>query len=431
MSNIRNVLGLEAIQFSQSKLFYVELTALITKLKAAEDPIKSPVLNRISKLITEHTNIRAKIVVEKAHYINAWVYYPKIERNHPLLEAIARRWSGINAQGLAITKRDVDSIGYVNWQEGKVYGVYQEVDIAIHITTGAINGNYVVVGTTTTLTSAEIAGIILHEVGHVFGYFEHLGSKLTRNIAMITLIERLFTEEKRTESQKILLLTEAKAALNLKGLNVESASTINSKTELQVVLVDAEATRLRSEVGSDLYDIKSFEYVADQYATKQGAGVAVVTALAKMDRATNNDAYMSPLKFTFFETAKLLSFIALSIWSSGIIPLVTIFLGVTINPSTNSYDKPKDRFIRIRQTLVSELANQHSKVPRRDLLDDIALIDTITSAMQTNRTLYEYIFTTLVRSHRHALDQQRIQKDLEAIGMNDIFVSAARLQTLL
>jgi hypothetical protein len=422
--------ALEAIQFKHSKEFFNELTELVGSLRASANPSDSPVLGKISKLITKHTNIKNGVVMVKSFIPNASVFFPLIERNHPLLNKFQQQWEGINAQGKAIAKHDIDAIGYVDLAGGKVFGIYQDVPIGINLTTGLFKGAGSFFGNKTPIDDGEIASIILHEIGHVFGYFEYLGSRVGRNLAMVTIVQRVFGKE-TTLTEKTLLLNEAKAALRLASLDTDRAAASKTKTELQLVLVDAEASRLRSEVGTDFYDMTSFEYLADQYATNQGAGISLITGLSKIHRGAGDLAFSSNLKFAIFESAKLLVFIAYSVWTVGILPVIAIYLGITINPMTSTYDTPKERFRRIRQTLVGELSNVKSNAERKALLEDIKIIDVVLEDVNDRKTIYQYVFTTLVKSHKYDLDQQQIQKDLEAIGMNDLFVSAARLQTLL
>ena len=425
MSTHYQLPGLEAIHFRANLNLFDKLTVLMGKLRLESDRNSSPIIKEVADLIRKETHLNCTLAIRKNNQPNASVVPPMIEKNHPLIEEWLRKHSVANAQGIVASKRN-DSTGYVNLKEGRVYGVYSDIHIDIRINSGTFDNSSVA------FTDAEIAALLLHEIGHAFGYFEFLGSAVTRNIALIGVVESIFNS-KTDIPHRVELLNEAKHKLRLNDLNVEVAAEATDKTKLHLLLVDAEARKLRSELGSDFYDLTSFEFIADQYATRQGAGTALVTGLDKIMRSGGDTVYYNSIRFLIMEVAKTLLFVAVNIFGYGMAAIVSVALGIIMNPLTSTYDTPKDRFKRIRQQLTVELASLHESDDRQRkqaIIDDIALIDRVMADMTTRRTLYQYIFTTFVKSHKNDLKQQQLQKDLEAIGHSDLFIASAKLNLL-
>jgi hypothetical protein len=416
--------SLEAIGFQKEKAFFLSLAALSERLVLEEKKLFSKIPLEMALLITHHTHIKATVNIVNDSSPNAAAYPPKIDINHPLIPKELRGKIEGSRQGQDLILRKLSTIGYVNLEEGKVYGAYREIPVSIHLNKGLFA---IEMG----LSGQEIAAIILHEIGHCFGYFEFLGSKVTRNLAMVSIVEHLFGTDASAHEQRVELITLSKVALHLETLDVKRLTEVKSKQEAILLLIDAEASRLRSELGTDFYDATSFEYVSDQYMARQGAALAFITAYKKSDPFFNDSSFLSSVDFMALEASKFLLFLLTTVLTAGVFAVYTVCVGVTMNPLLGKYDQPKARFIRIRQQIIAQISRTDDRELKRQLLDDIAMIDSVLKDMNEHRSLYEYIFTTFVKSHRKDLSQQQIQKDLEAIGMNDIFVSAAKLQTLL
>lgn len=432
--------SLEAVAFQKDKKLFLGLLPLIKELRAEVqanattflyifDQFKTngkikQLLTAIDDFITRETNVSATVSIDSSTALNAYVYFPKIDANHPLLGAWRNSGDWTFEQGAAVIKKTLDTIGYVNLVDSTIHGMYAQIDTPIYFTFGLLK--------TTEFTDEECTAIILHEIGHVFSYFEYLGSRVGRNCALLSLTQQLYAEGV-TETQRIKITTETKLALDLKGLDAEGAAKANHPEQFLLLVIDAENTRVRSEIGADFYDMKSFEYLSDQFATRHGAGIHLVTGLSKLMKMNGNITYRHPLWHAIIQLAslilKVLNFVYGRILGM-VIELCNIIVAICINPATNTYDKPKDRFKAIRQQLVILLNETKNIVDKRTILEDIGIIDAELKTMHDNEDLYEFIFTRIIPAHRRDLSQQQLQKELESIGMNDLFVVANKLQTI-
>lgn len=432
--------SLEAIAFQKDKKLFLGLLPLIKELRAevqnnattflyifdqfkTNGKIKQQLV-AIGDFITRETNILATVHIDKSTAPNAYVYFPRIDANHPLLGSWRNSGEWTYEHGASAIKKKLDTMGWVDLANSTVHGLYTKIDTPIYFTFGLLK--------TEEFTDEECTAIILHECGHVFSYFEYLGSRVTRACAMVSLTDQLY-KEGVSETQRIKIITEAKLALSLKTVDVEVASKLKKPEQFLLLVIDAENTRVRSEVGTDFYDLKSFEYLSDQFADRHGAGVHLVTGLSKMMKKYGSITYRHPLWHAIIQAATLILKIV-GLMYGGILgkllELLEIIMCICINPATDTYDKPKDRFKAIKQQMILLLNETSDTAERKAILADIDIINKELAQMHENEELYEFIFTRIIPAHRKDISQQQLLKELESIGMNDLYVVANKLQTI-
>lgn len=444
----------EAISFQKDEKFFIELTAIAEEVKSTvdrvyaekarrkkeqdknpdqtvivaapvsfddvDDSVRTDYEDRFIECINRHTFMDITFQIESEPYVNAYIEFPKVTRGHPLVNEAWRWERELYKDGEAVVGRAKEfvNVGWVDLHKAQVHGVYRKINSRIAITEGIIKA----------MEPEEIAAVILHEVGHAFYYFTLIGHVVTRSFALAAISEAVLKTD--DHERKVALLTRARKDMDLNTLDPDIASQVKSKEELQVVLINCDKQRIRSELGCDLYDMRGFEYLADNFAARCGASVALATGLKKLYAESNTTAF-GTFRYIIFEILKVIGFIFMSVFTWGVWLICAILIGIIHNPMSDVYDDPKRRIVNIRQQLIEALKDKtNSKNRSIALLADIEIVDDTLKGMESRMTWFEFIFTNIVPSNKKEWNQLLLQKALEKLAYNDLFRVSSKLNTL-
>lgn len=403
----------ESIAF-QSSTFFDELTLAfdeVKNLKENEVGDSEPIY-RISKIIKNHTNLNITIDAENDY--PPCIDIPNIDRNNPLINA-AQRAIVNSTDGLTMIESSSDVLhGTVNIKTAKVSGVFSDIKAKMYLGKAFIQGNK--------YTSQELAAITLHEVGHLFTYFEFI-TRTVRTNQVLAGLSKILDGSENQEKREVALLS-AKKALKLDKLDLSQLKDVNTKTT-QVVLIDALVKETRTELGYNLFAESSWEYLCDQFSARHGAGVHLATALSKIYKSNYNISYRSLAVYLAVEMIKVI--LISNITFLGILFLVVMF----DSQDGGGYDLPSARLKRIRDQATQYLKNkQISDVERRRILDEIESIDKLLAEMTNRKQLFTYIHEFFSKRTRDERAYRKLQYELEDIAMNDLYVKAAEFKLM-
>lgn len=420
MSNPRLKASFEAIDVQRSTQLFNELTAHIQDYLDIVNPDNKSfgeLADRMASSIWNHAGITAKVKLSRSSVPNAYVLIPQIDRNHPLLIDFFREMTD-NRDGLKmIRKNDGIFEGSIDRSKAKVSGGFSKFPVEMGITKGLFTERF---------SAAEVAGIVLHELGHIFTYFEYLGSNITTNFVLQHVSRSLLGT--RETKRKYQIIKEGSDALGIEVEDPEALSRTDNETVIQAVLLREVVKKRYSELNSQTYDMTAWEMLSDQFATRHGAGRSLVTALDKMYRTYGAAEYKNTQGYLLTEAFKTLLFMVSIPLTFLLVPFLLL---VVIDPNEDLYDKPKSRMLRIRRDMVDALKDRNTeKGYQKQLTEDIEVIDKIVAEMEERRTFLEFFWTTVRGRGRHNYQQLRFQQELEMLVNNDLFVKAAKLKTL-
>lgn len=420
MPNQRLTSGFEAIDVQRQSPLFDELSSHIetylTDGKVDRKTFKA-MSEKLSNSIKTHSGINVRIKMDNSHLPNAYVVIPQIDRNHPLLVNYFRQLTD-NRDGLKMVRKG-DGVfkGAIDRKKSRVSGGFGEVEITLGITRGLLNGKF---------EPKEAAAIVLHELGHIFTYFEYLGSNITTNYVLQHVSRSLL--ETRETKRKYEIIQEGSDALGIKIEDPEALTRTQNESVIQTVLLREVANERYSDLESKTYDMTAWEMLSDQFATRHGAGRSLVTALDKMYHRFGASEHLSTSEFLMAEAFKVLMFIVSIPLTFLIVPF---FLLVVIDPNEDLYDKPKSRIARIRRDMIAATKERDlDKDYITQLVQDIEVIDAIETEMEERRSLLELIWQTVRPKSRNNYQQLRFQQELEMLVNNDLFVKSAKLKTL-
>ena len=432
-TTINPIYSPESISFQNDRL-HRELTAIIDKYRTDSDgKARTEFEIAVAKAIKDVTNISFDISVGDMPMMTE---PPHIDKNSPLLEGYGWKDTTLSKKSLADVRKSKDKEvrGLLDLNAGWVDGYFADLPpIKMWLNAPMIYGNK---GLLYKLfdgreyTSAEISAIILHEVGHVWSFYEHLVRFRTTNQILITMVREL--DGTTDAGQREIIIKEAGEMMALEAVDAQELSKKNNTTIYTVIITNL-ARKNRSQSGVEGYDINSFEALSDQFATRHGAGRDLVTALDKLYKGT---IYRRGWVSYFF-----VEFLKLAVLGLGIFEVATgqlwsayttfaLLAGLLLADSHHDwYDKAGARFKRIRNDLVNELKSPD--LPKEDsarIRQDIDVIDKVNENMKDHTQLVGLVYDYLIPTGVNKRKQIEFQQQLEDMASNKLFYYANKFR---
>lgn len=413
----------EAIDF-QGTQFFDALTAAVGELRKIkfssmgeydeEEVGKVDVVG----IIKAYTNMSLDFYIDPAPYANAWVYPRFMSMNDLFIRRLAGNPHGLRESLKDIQKMGGRGVGYVDRKSGRVHGYFEDVNSDFCVTHGLLNDK--------SYSDAEVAAIMLHEIGHYFTAFEYLGKYLNMSMVLQTACSEAFDLE--TYETRAYVLVESSKLLGLKIDKVEDLAKIDDakvrSDAIQTVFMREAQREQQSGTGTFVYDLRICEQAADVYATRHGATRALATGMDKLLRQHSNTTLGTGM-FCFMEVMKWIAGLGLTVATSGVFGVMLGIIFFASNPSELLYDRGAQRLKLIYQQLIEELKNPKTDVKRRkQLVEDADMLKAIIQQHKDRRTLFEWLQTNLLPSFSKDWKVEGLQKELEALVANDLFVTA-------
>ncbi|MDH2154346.1 hypothetical protein [Stenotrophomonas sp. GD03657] len=434
--------ALEAIAYQGStSLLFRDLTAAFQACIDQRIVDQKPFIALgMGDIVFRHTGMAIQFKLDmRPGLVNACAMPIILDGNSPFTQLMRQLGYGFAIDNWTTTHEKIlplsrDLRGMIDLKKGRVSGVFSKIPTEIEMGSGL----WLVAG----LTAQEIAAICIHEIGHVFTYFEALLWTTTTNITL--QCAKMDINKMPDGEQRLKLVFEVAEFMQVKLDAAEKlADPQLADVKFYTIFLAAKADgNVRSSSGSLNYDMRSSEVVADQFAARHGSGRYLVTALHKMNVLYDDDS-VKPVWFHFIAETKKILLAAGMITGAGmiavpagiVIGLLWVFgalLYITgANPELKIYDDPKERLVRIRHDLVQSLKTLRYSPKERDiLLRDLQEIDEIIKSVHDKRTVMNMLWILATSERRKQYSQMKIEQELEKLVDNDIFVRAAQLQSL-
>lgn len=422
----KNKLGLEAVNYQGSSSLFARITKEIERIRTAgvytDETFKD---GGLAGDIETECGLSPRFNIVDSSFINAAVKVPQLDKNNPLInnyERVYRANDDLKSIGKFVKG---EMFGTVDRKNSYFGGIFKQLTFDLYLTRGLLSSP--------DFTPAEIAAVILHELGHVGCYYERLADLASSNYAAMAAAERVLKLERDTD--RIQLVTEYEKMLGVKIPDQEIIINAKSTETVYIKLVTDTIKARRNVEGDEIYSYRGFEFSADQFATRHGAGRDLVTALDKIQRAGFlPESYTSWPVHVACELVKAVMYFTVVgfgiMWAPqlAVLGIISILMA---RPMEKIYDDPEERAIRIRNELVGELKNPGLlPVRRNQILADIGVIDDVLTKTVDKRTLLEAVWAYVIPSGRRARQQMEFQQQLERLANNELFVSAAKLENL-
>jgi len=408
----------ESINFQEGTFFKELVLAfeVVRKLNK-KDIADSEEVGNIGKIINHHTGLDVTLSIADAE---PSVHIPMVNKNNVLINSFVREFLNSSDGIKMINNADGVVRGTVNLKTGKVTGIFTEVKSTINMPLHML--------TETKFTCEENAAILLHEVGHLVTYYEYIARSVTTNQMLAGLSKAL--DQSGSVEEREAVLVNVKKAMSLTDLDTKELAKSTNKHVAEIVVVTNVTKQTVSELGSNIYDFSTWEYLSDQYAARQGAGRHLVTGLEKIYKGHWNISFRSLPAYLAMEAVKLTMLVFVPILGPGALGVSILLLAID-GSGDGTYDRPGARFIRVRDQIVENLKDKNlTPDDRARLTADLETIHAVLKQINDRRQFFGVLWDNLIPGASKALDQERLQKELEAIAVNDLFVKSAELKQL-
>jgi hypothetical protein len=425
-------LSLEMIDFQDPEL-HVVLTSLFTEMKELDQGAmaSSDVAVRIEKAIADRTNLKVDFTMHNDG--GAYSLTPTIDKNNPLIENVLREFH-TNSHTLKMIEKAGGAIrGSVNLATSKVSGVFAEMECVVNMPTFWVAGKFMGGG----FTAGELSAITLHEIGHLFTFFEYMWHSVTTNQVLAAVARGL--DESQDQNDRELLMISAAKALSLDETEMKKLADNGTNKAATVLIVKELTINARSELGADLYDMNNWEQLADMFAARHGAGRDLIIGMNKIDQLVGDISTRSTGKYLALEAVKALLFLSTAgflilpgMQVVAVVPFLVWFAMILSDgPGSTLYDRPGVRLKRVRDQLVEQIKDRGlGKEIIERLKEDLVAVDKLLESVKDRFQLWSLMFAYLNSDSRNRLRQEKLQQELETLAANDLFVKAAELKTL-
>lgn len=414
-------IGAESISFQGTKLHNL-LSECVGKMRSMNGRKKYTTQDLLDsgivQVIKDEVGFNCEFGIEAATYDNAYVYMPSFDQNHPFFDENYRRYcDDLSTAGVtAIAVLGDKARGGVDLARGRVTGIFTKIPLKVRVTYGLMADRR--------FTNGDIAAIILHELGHAFTYCYYLGHVVTGNVIVTHAARRAAGCDDVGERVKIL--REAEKVLGIEVPNLDKVANVDAtklKDNVETVFIASHRKKYRSITGTDIYDFRTCEQLADHFAVMHGGGVALASALNKIYRKYQDPAVFSAGMYTLNEVIK-------TVITLPFLPFVLLAICCS-NSAIEIYDQPKDRIAYLRKHLNDVLKNAMlSDKEKKAIISELAVIKEIESKLSSRLTWFEKlnsIFNTESGRRKRELDEQ---KAVEALMFNDLFAQSAELSLI-
>jgi len=382
-----------------------------------------PQIKAIEKSVFDRFGLKISIIA--SDYTIMGVLPMIMNKYHVFLHESLHGFDGIAHQEAALKMWDGQT-GWVDTSKAKVGGMFSSYTHQFFM-----NPIYMVRQCGT--DAGEMTAILLHEVGHLFDNYEFSSRLESTNqvLAELTNAIKLGEDAKKTEYlyAKYLDLTNSQEDRDL---------LTSGKTR---VVIGAELFRkhfnyMKSQLPNRKYDETSSEMSADLFASRFGYGRQLVNGLDKTVIEGDKEL-ISSINFTVntIELMSLTAYIFIGLVGGpfvalGIAGWMIFILNLSgTNNQDMTYDVLKDRYLRVRQHYVQMLKN--SGIDREEaqkIINDIYVIDDLVKNIKPFRSIFKSMADFIFPSHRDAKNDIAVQRLLESLAHNDLFLKAAELK---
>lgn len=418
---LRGNLNLESA-YTQSGMLFEDLIEEIEALRRGGDYSQEAMKKcGVARAIKTYTGIDCDFIATEKIGYNAFFTFPLMDKNHPFLRQMGYDGMGSSAVTLQSLRENSAkaSKGWVNLKTGKVGGYFTQVRCSIHVG--------LVMLSTTKFSVAEVAAVILHELGHAFTYFEYFGNIVRKS----WLVDQASQSAVGIEppEQKVKVIEEVERQLGIDS--VDRTALINTPKQsrnqaVEAVLIAEDLMNTRTESSTPYYDVRCVEQLADQFVAIHGGSVAQASALSKLFKEKGHIETLSAPEYMAIELLKMVMF---SI-TACLFPVLTILYVFSILPNPKLYDDPKQRIIYLKRHCINALKNCRSDVMKKSLIEDIAAIEALENQLTERNTVFDMLANNLTVVGRKLYKQESFQKKVEEALHNDLYTRAAQFEGL-
>lgn len=410
-------IGLEAIAFQRARKLFKLITSEVASIRAgmaADGVVKltNAILNdsKLPQILQSGSGFNSiTLEADNSNPINAYTHCITLSKMHVFNDKFRRAYTG-SADAIRLF-RDCDDVlkGQIDLETGMVSGAFSDIPLIIGLGNRMFDPKF-------DYTDEELAAIILHELGHDFTYCYALHYTCTANMVLVHGVKAIVAA--KDTKQKHVVMTDIENRLGIKITNQEELTQYDKYENYYVTILGEYRAKVYGSLGATSYDHTMSEQMADMFAARHGAGKAIVTALAKLNKQIN-----PPLARYIQNAQTLMAFVTMFY---VMIPLMLI--SVLCNDFiANTYDLSKDRYIRVRNESIAALKDPDLTTDEKKMIiNEIEVMNKVIAATDNEWSVVGKLALMIRSGQRSQARNKRLQQELEALLNNPLYIAAAK-----
>lgn len=387
--------------------------------------IKNPTTcKELTDGINELFNSNFKVTIDPTFSANANVSIPMIDKNNPMWKELYREWfpDFLDSEAEKITYKSMpkDLLGWID-DKGRFQGFISKVASEIKVSYDMIypRSNW-------QLKPAGAVGIILHEIGHFTNFFKAMGWSVRNNYILHQVNNRMMCIGDASGRAKMLKKIAKEEDLDIHE-DIDYVSKVNDEKTTTTVIVGGTLSKMRNELGADVYDCRGFEALSDNFAASHGNGLDLVIALDTMPGSSfAKKGTVSTLIMQSLKVATILAQVTLNPAATSIFLVLAL---MTYRPEDKIYDDPKDRFKRVADNLIVNLRERRDE-DNAELIKQVESIHSIMEQYHNQRGVIETIYETVMPEGRRSKSLRELNQSLETLASNKLYLAGAKFKQL-
>ena len=405
--------------------------------------------NEIENLIYDRFGIKTNVDIGTSEFgmVNIFIMNP----NHSFTDlADLYRQYDLLADSEKALANIKSKEGTVDLDKAKVTGFFSEFvhDMWLGISSWASHG----------LTPMEGVAITIHEIGHAFTWYEY-SDRLTRtNRVMSELTHELM--DTNDPKKKRYILKDLPMGSKLTDSDIDTIVNGSNRVIVGLRLLKLTGIAIDDQMGMGFYNRTTSEQMADNFAAKFGVGRDLVTGLDKIYAYYRRPekSLVARMFLNFFDILLLYAFLHYTILLYiGVLGLLSATIGLAVVMAAVSlyfiyhkwsvyasevgnrreskqymtYDHLKDRYTRVRQQIIQELKDP--TLPKdyvTQCIEKLEVIDKCIATTEDYRGIINLLFRLFSADDRDAKAMVDLNRELEALANNDLYLMSAKLSTL-
>lgn len=412
--------ALEAVLYRGQSALYVILLGVLKDALAGDIGWTGVV----SALIREHTGILMDVVVDDAHpTYYAQIYWKPFDVNHVFRQEEYKRYPDPKVTYNLAPYRILLGDGQ-GWLEdtGRVRGAFAKIPVELWIGKKMLDG---------TFTVEELAAVILHEIGHVYTYFETMGRTVATALA-IADAESILASSDDVKTREHAIAVVGKYLHFPDDFDAATLAEPGQESTFQAVAIrNAVVAGLHGDTGDHRLFNGESEFLADSYAVRMGAAQPLVSANVKLAKFHYDPHAVGRLEFMTTSALKMGFFVAAFLFppAGALATLYGAYALISQRSASTQRNTPVERLEAVHGDLVA--ISKDRRLPKailEQVIQDFNFVAGLREQLTENLTISMVIWSTLVPSHRRAYQQVQLERQIQKLVNNDIYMQAAKLK---
>lgn len=292
-------------------------------------------------------------------------------------------------------------------------------------------------------TAEELTAVFLHEIGHAFTYIEYSYRSVTNtSVLMDTYLDNL-TKKNKTPKESLVLAYEKVS----KDKNTEYKT--KDLPTATIYMMDSYLKENRFSVTGSAHPGTDSEQLADQFASRFGVGAHLVSGLDKF-RKEFDEKILGAITYSLgsisiiFGSCVVFYLVASVMAAAAVFAIFGLLAALCVltidNPMTsdseplyvNTYDDAKRRYERIRNDYIRRLRSNPSatKADIETTIETLKKIDEVIKATPDAKiSVIDKLFRVFSSATKHRLEIRNIERMIEDLSENNLYLAAAKLKS--